>query len=251
MSDLSKIQIVTLDSPVEIWHDQNVRDLFVDLVQLKLDGYNHGYSGSSLKVLPFDATDFYGIHQAVCIREKGEFVPLLTYKSVPLDYCAQYSHPLSVELLASSTGDARYLSAIRDYLLKAKEDKKRISYDSSLTIDPTIEDVELRYEVFRVFVAAAMYHMCAYGIDNNIISATSKFKTEKTFKKMGCERLAYNGIDLPPAQVSTLSNEEVLFFVGDRDFPAWGRRIMKEYKSLWDQRIIYSPSECNNSHRAA
>src|SRR5262245_29825926 len=75
------LRLFVIECPLESWRDRNVRELFGDLVGLKLLGFG-AFHGA--RVLPVDTTDFFGRHYLSCV-DSGEGLHLLAaFRAVDL-----------------------------------------------------------------------------------------------------------------------------------------------------------------------
>ena len=65
------LRIVVFESPIDCFENAKAKEVFCDLVQLKLDVYSALYRNG---VVPVGDADYVGIHSVLC-KEEGDGAP--------------------------------------------------------------------------------------------------------------------------------------------------------------------------------
>jgi hypothetical protein len=234
----SELKIITLESPINHWSDKSTQDIFSKIVDIKMKGYQSGFSDSK-NVLPFDASDFTGIHHAVCLKKNGQLTPLLVYKTSLYEDSQKYHIPFSAISATSLSESSLHVKATKYYTQKFIENNLSVAYDGSFTINPIINDnPQLALKVHAMFFAICVHFRKDYNVDRTFMLANLGFKTNKTFKKMGSKGLTWKGEEIPPATYPHLGFSNMQIFLCDQSFSQKSLNIAKDYQELWDSRLI-------------
>ncbi|MGZ5279528.1 MAG: hypothetical protein ACXWC9_06280, partial [Pseudobdellovibrionaceae bacterium] len=84
------LRFVVLKSPFQIWtqlENDTFKDLFHDMVRLKLQGYGLEYPRG---VLPVDTSDFIATHLLVCKEEGSRLRPIMGFKTTSFADCEHH-----------------------------------------------------------------------------------------------------------------------------------------------------------------
>ena len=242
MFDLNSLQILTLDSIIDIWDQPQIKDIFHDIVSVKKKGYDHGFQGEH-DVLPFDGTDFIGTHQAICYKQGERLIPLLSFKSVTLKSCKRFNLVFPIISGVRAANAETHLKAVMAIIDECERDNISLTFDSSFTVNPIVHnDLELELTLHKIFLAVVALHRISNDIGKAMTFANHRFKTNVTFKKMGDRPLAYQGKALPSIITPFLGYSEATIYVCDRKFSSRVMESIERYQYLWEKRLVLAPN---------
>jgi hypothetical protein len=230
---IPKIQIVVLSNPVSTWDDPTTRDLFFQLISLKLKGYGRAYPDG---VIAVDSIDFIADHLLLCEqRRDGGLRVLMGYKSVLHSRCEHYHLPFpALPLLKSSKAD-QYIPKIEKILEDAKNRKEELAYSSSWTIDEHAQkNRELNRYLRKLFTTMIIGYHRDYNIPQWMTCGVVRFKTDEYFDFLGGKALT----DAFPQY--SLEGEPVrMFHIVKHSEQALASAA--ENEQVWKDRLYISP----------
>lgn len=236
----NKLKIVILKDVSRFWsqtNDENFKNLFYKMIQLKLHGYNSEYPEG---VLPIDTTDFIADHLLVCKEVHGELIMLSGTKSTTMSASQkhQLNFPgLSLVLAAESKP---HIQAMENLMSNCLAHNRELTYTGSWTITPeTRKDKILRQDILNYFNASYVFHHMESGIDEIVCGGTLRFKVENFLGKIGHEILHVNGQPLEPFSVKHLFGEKVQL-LHLKKFTSESLEAAHLLKDDWDNRIEMS-----------
>ena len=231
------LQIVVIENLKEHWDNSDVRDLYCDMMKLKLDGYGAVYGDN---VISADKADFFGTHLIVC--QKGlRLKPLFGYKSVTLKKCNEFLYKFPALSLVSSDAEPECLKELENILERAKKNNQSISFDYSWAQDPSIKATrsESMAKMFRDLVMVLVVnHHKDYEIDEMITCGVAKVRTDQFFDRMGFSKISNKSL----FSQADLNGDDVHVF-HTKTYSEYANQVAKEYKELWDSRLEFSSTE--------
>jgi len=238
--DIKKLQIVVIEDLKDFWSNSDVRGLYSDLMQIKLDGYGSVYGEN---VISSDKADFFGTHLLIC--EKGlRLRPLLGYKSVTVDKCAGFHMKFPARTLVEADGHEECLSELDGIIQNAESKDENISFDYSwaqcveLKKDRSPETASLLRDLT---MAVGVNHHNDYNIPHMLACGVVKVKTDQFFDKMGLNKISSKSL-FPQKD---LNGEPVHIFHSNR-FSDYANTMADKYYDLWNNRLIFSNTIKNN-----
>ncbi len=226
------LRMVILECPLDNWHDQNVRDLFGELVDLKVAGFGAHYGA---KVLPVDTTDFIGRHFLSCLETRHGLRPIAGFRAVDLDRCRSFNQPFPAESLARAANASRHAEAVRAYV----ERDASVGYIGSWTVHPAVRrNPRLRAALRDHFALGGILLHREVGVRRIILGATLRFKVDRLLAPVGYRALAHNGEALPPIAAPHLHGELVRLVHLDQ----CRGHVLERAQALrgpWDSRMVF------------
>lgn len=245
---MKNLKIVILDNPLTAWKDKRAEQLFLDIVELRLLGYQELYSEH---VLPLNDSDFVAIHKVICSEENGRLIPLLGNATLTTDRAKFYHLPFSGMSLAEATGSKSHVKEMQKIVDRCDREGKRLGYDGGYVISPHVRgDRELATKLHEMFQLMKVHFLKQYRIDESITAATCRFKVERICKFWGYQALEQDGARLGDVPVPRYDNELVTI-MHMKDLDPKAIEAAKTFKLMWDNRIVISGSEIAQRRKKA
>lgn len=231
---LKQIKIVEVIDVHNQWENEEVRSLFSDIMGIKFKAYNKTYSDN---VLPVDKVDFFGSHLAVCVEQEGKLKPIVAYKWVSSDQCDYYGEELPCVPLVKKYASKECDSELMGVIQTSHKSNEQISFSYSWAHDfdfvskLSTEEKEL---IKALTITIGIGHCKAHNIDLALTCGVKKVKTDILFEKMGMDYVSESPVFKHPG----VGYEEAVMFQV-RDFSFLGLKTFKQFKSLWDERIVF------------
>lgn len=230
---IENLQIVVIDEMKYHWDNPLVRQLYCDLMQIKIDGYGSVYGEN---VISLDKADFFGTHLMVC--EKGEkLTPLFGYKSVTFDRCDEYHHSFPAISLVLKDGHKECLTKLLSIVEEAKLNKESTSFDYSWAQNPQIKSLRTKStkKLYRDLVMTLVVnHHQDYGIEHMITCGVVKVKTDLFFENMGMNKIS----DMSLFSQKDLNGEDVHIFHAQK-YSKYAYAVALQYYELWNNRLEF------------
>jgi len=226
------LRLFIIECPLETWGDKNVRDLFGDLVGLKLLGFGAFHKAG---VLPVDTTDFFGRHYLSCVDTGDGLHLLASFRAVDLARCRSFNLPFAAESLAHAAGSPLHAKTVSEFVQQGDP----VAYIGSWTMHPEVRrNPPLRAALRDHFSLGAILFLREAGVPRIIVGATLRFKVDRLLATVGYQALSSNGQVLPPIAVKHLHEEPVQLMYLDAGSPdVLGRA--ESLRGLWDSRVVY------------
>src|SRR5262245_53524272 len=226
------LQLVTVDCPLQSWSDERVRNLFGELVALKLLGFGANYSAN---VLPVDTTDFIGRHYLSCLDTDHGLQVVAGFRALDLERCRLFNLLFPAESLARAANAPLHAEAVTEFV----EQDDAVSYIGSWTIHPAVQRNPLLRAALRDHFAlgSILFHR-EVGLRRLILGATLRFKVDRLLSSVGYRPLSLGGKPLSPITVQHLHGESVRLMY----FDGCGDDVLNRAKALrrlWDARVGY------------
>lgn len=245
---MNGFRVVLLERPWDFWQDKSIRQLFTSVVALKKTGYGAEYPDW---VLPVDGSDYYASHIMVCREAGSTLSPVMAYRSVPLDEANSHRSSFGGLSLARSVASHEHELAVAREVERCALSGRRISYDSSWTIDPELRKDEASTRYLRDLMKAIhVLHHLDSGVQEIIAGGATRFKMEKLYQFWGYRELSLDGRVLPPLNLPTYNNEEVIVF-HLRQFAELALAHAKKFESEWKARLIFGEALADERLRRA
>lgn len=236
----SRLRVVLLESVYEQWDSPLVRQVFVEMMNLKLKGYAVEYPHG---VLALDSSDFIGSHHLVCREEGRNLVPLMGYKSVTARRCEVHRLLFPALSLMRAARAPAHETLIEQRLKECHESNLDISYDSAWTILPQArKDKALTDELRGIMKAIHVLYHEEYRVPRIIAGGVLRFKVDQLYHYWGYQPFALDGSILPPIQNPSLFGESVQFFELNR-FSRKAHDDAQEYASIWKERVVLDKND--------
>jgi hypothetical protein len=245
MLTIDDLQVVVIEDLKDFWNDKDIRQLYCDTIDIKLQGYGNVYGHN---VISSDKIDYFGTHLIVC--QKGiRLKPLFSYKSVTLDKCEEYKTAFPCISLVEADGSKECLSELSNILNESKKSNNKISFDYSWAQDPNIKSLrtpEMKLLFQDLIMLLVVKHHEDHGINEMITCGSVKVKTDQFFQKMGFDPISSNSI-FPQSSL----NGDLAQIFHTKVFSKYALDISKKYEALWDARISYSSQNIQVLKKAA
>jgi hypothetical protein len=242
--ELSQLQHVTLERPYQLLHDDTVRNLLLDNCRLKLAGYGDNISPDYVSL---DNWDFIGIHEICCLRENGRLIPMMSYKSCPLEHSLKHRVAFPGLSCVSFPGLEAFKQAAETYLAESAQAGKKVTYIGSFTMNPHITDRRLKAALYRIYLAQTRWHLLSQNLDRIIALAMLQFNTNTSFVKMGFSPLKEGEFKTP-----FLFNQDAeLWKVDVKDMPDSLKKSCDEMQDYWDKRWVITGDPAKHKPQAA
>jgi hypothetical protein len=207
------------------------------MVSLKLAGYRarHAYG-----VLPVDAYDYVAIHLLLCEEGKDGLQPLMGSKTVTLDRCLLHQLPFPMISLLDEAGAsaAAHRSAVQSIIDRSVANRTPLCYSGSWTVAPNLHlRPKLLDEVRSLFEATYMFCQLSCGVREMFCGGAPKMRTDRTVGEWGANRLAKDGVTLPPVSIPHLQNIE-MYVMHLTEFAEPLRQRSERWRSLWENRLV-------------
>ena len=203
-NEVPKLRVVVVDCPIETWREQETRDLFSQMVQLKIDGYGAEYSH---RALPLDASDWFGTHILI-VQEEPTPKVVLGYKFASLARCEEFNQPFPGLSIPATSNAESHRARIQQILEASQKSDKSIGYVGSWTIHPQIRQNRVLAGLLRELVASThQEYQYTYGVAEMLICGMIRFKTDIWQQAMGYQPLSLNNQELPAFQFKALNGE--------------------------------------------
>jgi hypothetical protein len=240
----SAYRLVQLDSPVERWHDPHVRQLFEKMITLRIDGYGRKYPNG---VIPFDVSCWYATHFLVC-EERGGFQPVMGFQRVTLGRYRRHYAPFAPLSSCRQAGCARHIRAMEELVTRFEDRPEKLSYTGGFTVDPKLRTSrELVGELSKLMVALHYFFHDDAGEGHEIVTApTVRFKVDSLLTAYGFVPLVDAEADQGILALASYANEKVRF-MRVQTFSREMVRLMEQYRSWWDSRVLLDGASQDHS----
>jgi len=246
------LRFVVLKSPFQIWtqfENDSFKDLFHDMVRLKLHGYGLEYPRG---VLPVDTSDLIATHLLVCKEEGSRLRPIMGFKTTALADCDHHQIAFPALGLVQAAESALHVQAIKNIITRCQHEKKTLSYTGSWTIEPALrKNRPLTKELIQLFRASYVFHHQDQNVDEVITGGTIRFKADVLLGEMGHDPLCLETQTLAPIRVKHLFGEPVAV-LHLKSFSESAKMQAAPYRTYWDERIEISAESLGllKTHRA-
>lgn len=240
--DTKKLRMVILECPYKNWHNPLTKDLFDQIIQLKIDGYETRWGKQTMAM---DSTDFIADHLLICQEDAGGKLTVISAsKSITLSTSEAFHLPfMPVIMLENNPLTFTHMQSLNDILANATAAKKEIAYYSSWTIHPEIRKNRAASQMIKdIFTALSVDYHRSYNIPEMLGFSVPQFKTDIIFGSWGYKNVLYQGQELESIILPRYNNAEVRFIHLDT-FTVQVLEMTIIYKAMWDNRLIVRVSE--------
>lgn len=228
-SELPKLRVVVIDCPIETWHNTETRDLFSEMVQLKIDGYGAEYSH---RALPLDASDWFGTHILI-VQEAPVPKVILGYKFAALERCEEFNQTFPGLTIPSTSHADSHTNRVQQIIEACRKSGKNIGYVGSWTIHPQARENRPLTALLRELVASThQEYQQTYGVEEMLICGMIRFKTDVWQQGLGYRPLSFNNQELPAFEFKALNGEpaKLLHLTRPSDLAA---SFLAKHRSYW------------------
>jgi hypothetical protein len=155
--------------------DQDQKNLFLDYISLKKEGY---------KRRPLDQYDFFSTFYVVYKWLEGGYRPVMVQRLVSLSRCKSFGLGFPVADLVHQSSDAAARDAFELFLSEASV--KDCLYPSGFTSNPDIDLSDKDKAFFVELTASFLFRESLnYKTESFVTSAVERFKTYRILQKAG------------------------------------------------------------------
>jgi|GEM_PF-1618667 len=233
----SQYQLFVLENPSNNWDDVLQQEIFFKIAKLRLEGYRHEYGPT---VMPLNTGDFYCTTLALFEKEADSFVPLATARICRYSVCKYYNITFPLLAITANGGNTLLHREVERIISEVDYNHKDISYDSSWTMTPKLRKTQLGTIVNLVFISQWINYHLDHSLDDFIVSATIKVKTDTFFNKLGGIPVVKNSL----YSLKEVNNEDAVI-LRINEFSDFAMRLAKEYRYIWENRITIKSLEEN------
>lgn len=243
---LSDLCVVILECPYITLSQQNGREIFSNMMNVKIKGYASVHDD---KVMPVDTTDFIATHMIVADKRAPFEKIYMSYKSTSYKMCDRYSLPFPFMTMLKNHAPTECFSKMEEIMKSCREKNEDLSYDTGWTINPEIRgDKEFQSILKDLITLFVVNHHNDYRIPHWVTLGICKVKTDQYFLKMGLEEISTNSILLHPFLHNTDARAVISMNGKYTDFVF---ETAKKYQFLWDNRIVISSKDLIEAEKAA
>lgn len=229
------LQIVVLDCPIDTWNEPLTRDLFHQMIGLKLEGYASEYPYG---VLPCDTTDFVATHLLICQKQGSSFEVLSGYRSVSLKRCQAFNLKFSALTLAESGESESHIQAVKTMMDECEVTGQGLRYCSSYTMRPWIRGTTEAHALLRsVLVAVIIGFYNDYGVSRGILGGTVRCKADRFHQWMGYLPFVLDGRELPTLILKAFAGIETRLMGYHGVFSPEAVSVAECHGALWSKRM--------------
>ncbi|MAZ48248.1 MAG: hypothetical protein CME65_06775 [Halobacteriovoraceae bacterium] len=229
---MSDLQIVVIENLKDQWSNTMVRDLFIQLLGIKFEGYGNVYGRH---VISADKADYFGTHLIVC--EKNTNRPILGYKSVTNSQCEEYSMSFPVTTLVARNAELKCQIELENIISKHRAKEETYSYDYSWAQDPHFmknRSLEDKIQLQDITMMLGVSHHRDYNIQGMITCGAVKVKTDLFFEKMGLRHVSRTSL-FSQAEL----NDHLSHLFHTEKFSTYAEEQAFKYRELWENRIEF------------
>ena len=244
--NIDDLQIVVIEDLKDVWQDPDVRELYCDLMQIKLDSYGLVYGDN---VVSADKADYFGTHLLVCQRGI-RLKPIFGYKSITLEKSNEFHLTFPALSLVKADAHKDCIDELERIIKGAQQRGESISFDYSWAQDANLKEFRTREmaQKFRdITMSIGVNHHREYGIEHMITCGVVKVRTDQFFEKMGLQKVSSRS-EFPQKDL----NDNNVHIFHTKDFSLYGYEVAAKYLDLWEKRInISSKYKKNLINKAA
>ena len=205
------------------------------LLTLRIKGYFdfHGHN-----VMPVDPHDHYCTNLLLCEKKGDEYYPLACAKVIKYSDCEARGLKFPPVDILENSQNKEALASVNKLIADASEAGEDITYDCSFTICPGKRGNHNSAQVAKYLLASwlSYHHNC--DINQFILSATIKTKTDRTFSRLGCIPVCSDAF----YELYSINYEQALMMHFD-DYSPQAKRWIKDARTLWENRIEIGQTE--------
>jgi hypothetical protein len=224
-------RIVIIESPYITLRDSSLaRELFGKVLGVRLNAYLRDYGEG---VLPLGKEDYLSDLVIICHENKGELVPVYSYKITTLRTCENYklTFPL-VSMLEDRYKNDTKLARIKSFVEEKRKAGKHLAYFGSRCKSVEVQWDEKSAKLLNGIGVCALVEASNYfKIDEFILFA---MLNQNAFKY--CEKLGMDKLFQETATVDSLGLSEA-YIMHHTQFSESALTMSKSYSSYWENRI--------------
>ena len=203
--------------------------IFGALLTLRIKGYfkYHGHN-----VMPVDQHDHYCTHLLLCEETDGKYAPLACAKFIKYSDCEKYGFDFPPIDILERSNNKEALSRAKEMIHQACLRGEELSYDCSFTIAPEVRKSRKGGIVAKFILASWLCYHKHSQLNNIILSATVKTKTDRTFSRLGCLPIC----DDAYYDLYSINNERAQMMYFD-DYSPQALKLIKYGCDIWESRM--------------
>ncbi len=234
-----KYQVVVLSSPYSLLSDPLVRSRFLDICNLKIEGYSKEYPEG---VLPFDTTDFIANHVVLCEKSPEGLRPLMGFKSVDLATCDFHRVALPIfGMLKGGDVSPQHATYFEEMAASYRQKGRSagLAYNGSFTVHPSARaDKTFMSMMWDLGFFLTAGHYLTEGTDKVVAVCATKFKVDSKKLERGWTYCEAGGTQLNAYHAYGLFEAE-LIPMELTDIQTRCRSYFDPFALLWENRIIH------------
>ncbi|PSU32789.1 hypothetical protein [Photobacterium lutimaris] len=210
-------------------------NIFGSLLTLRIKGYFdfHGHN-----VMPVDQHDHYCTNLLLCEKSGDEYYPLACAKVINYSDCQERGMKFPPVDILENSQNKEALDSVNRLIEQAKVAGEDITYDCSFTICPDKRGNHNSAHVAKYLLASWLSYHHHNNINQFILSATIKTKTDRTFSRLGCKPVCSDTF----YKLYSINYEQALMMNFD-DYSHQALRWIKDARGLWENRIEIGKKE--------
>lgn len=246
--DLMSLRLVTIENFYLNRRDPLAREMFLQMVDVRAEGYGPDYPPN---FLPLEAADYVSRQHLICEEpSSGELKAIVGLRVSDLSVLDFYG--LKVPLLHSAeVSDAtRHVEALRRLIESHRRFGRPLWNNSYFTIRKHLRTAKSR-EGMREFLKTLKEFMMAVNnfellqrpSGGMVTGAVPRFKTLEPYLQLGCERIEFEGEALGSFTNKGAAGEPTIPLYMQK-VTAWGTALYEKYSDQIANRIvIVAPGE--------
>lgn len=231
---LPKLKIVVLDNFYSNMEDARSREFFLEMLQIRKDGYGPDYPE---RHLPIDGADFIARHNIICISQSSNLYPVATFLNVDIARYQYYHLSFPILNAAKAIQSAIHINAVESILNQNKHATDKLGYFGGFTIRKQIRRNQALSKKIKELVVGTLY---SDFIKNNYIGAFTagvpRFKTDQVWIKAGYNMLKYNEVALPVMPKFNAEGEPLTLMYAEK-MSEWSQQCFEENRRIFQERI--------------
>ncbi len=237
MLKLDDIQIVLVRSLYDNVQSKEVKDIWGNLIEMKVKGYKAEYPEG---ILPFDTSDLVATHLVVC-NKNDSMKPLFAFKSITLDKCDYHRIPFPMIAMTAGKEQDKHVLAVNSLVNHYRETKKShmLAYNGSFTCDPDCR----KYSNFKdllwdLTLTLLVKYYTDYNIPHVVAVASKQFRVDRRKLLWGWKYLQHENEVLDALNCYPLF--DTLFAPMElKQHSELAINVANKYQNLWDNRVVY------------
>lgn len=240
------LQVVILEAPNETLLVPDGKELFANIMELRIRGYTNIHSNA---ILPMDTTDFLATHLLVCTKENPLENVLMSYKSTSYKLCQKFNLAFPFTTILEKSAHPDCVSEMKKILDDCEKTGKDLSYDAGWTVNPKIrENKELQMALKEIVVSFLVHHHRDYAIPHWVTFGICKVKTDQLFLKMGASEISNHPMISHPY---LLQADARALISKDHVYTEYAMDISRKYQDMWESKLTISIDQQKNQKKAA
>lgn len=244
--DKNDLQVVILEAPKETLLVPDGKELFANVMELRIKGYTNIHTNA---ILPMDTSDFLATHLIVCTKKNPLENVLMSYKSTSFQLCKKFNLAFPFTTILEKSAHPNCINEMKNILEHCEKTGQDLSYDAGWTVNPQIrENKELQIALKEIVVSFLVHHHRDYNIPHWVTFGICKVKTDQLFLKMGATEISDQPMISHPYLLQADARALIL---ENHQYTEYAMEISRKYQDLWESRITISGDRQQDQKKAA